>query len=120
MVESPRHGCEANQVMGQVYDCGEWRLSMGQPNKMNNGDDCEAKQLGDKRQLRGEGDAMGSDMYVFQVTIARRNGKSEKWEVHYKPTVAKEKWRIGKDGKMADFPAGLDAIKDACIAARKG
>jgi hypothetical protein len=29
-------------------------------------------------------------------------------------------WRIGKDGKMGDFPAGLDAIKDACVAAKNG
>jgi hypothetical protein len=29
-------------------------------------------------------------------------------------------WRIGKDGKIADFPAGLDAIKDACLAAKNG
>ena len=91
---------------------------MEQPNKINIGDKCEAKQLGEKRQMKGEGDATGSDMYVFKVTITRKSRKTETWEVHYKPTVAKEMWRIGKDGKMADFPAGLDAIKDACLAAK--
>jgi len=93
---------------------------MEQPHKINIGDRCEAKQQGAKRQFRGEGDATGSDMYVFKVTITRKTGHSETWEVHYKPNVAKEMWRIGKDGKIADFPAGLDAIKDACVAAKNG
>jgi len=93
---------------------------MEQPNKINSGDACEAKQQGEKRQLRGEGDAMGSDLYVFKVTVTRKSGKSEKWEVHYKPNIPKEMWRIGKDGVMREFPAGLDAIKDACLAAKNG
>jgi hypothetical protein len=90
---------------------------MGQPQKLNNGDECEAKQIGGKIKLAGD----GSDMYKFLVTITRVNGKSTKWYVHYKPNVKVGQWRIGdKDDNVADFPAGLEDVKTACKDAKKG
>jgi hypothetical protein len=95
---------------------------MVQPQKLNNGDECEAKQSGSKKQLAGVGNAKGSDTCTFDVTIVRaKTQKSEKWVVHYKPTVNVGHWLVGKTvDDVADFPGGLEDLKTACKGAKKG
>ena len=81
------------------------------PPSINNQTDVEAELVGTTN-LQG-----GSKMYKYKVKIITMK-KTTTVYVHYKPDVAKGKWRWGPDdGNMRDFANA--SVQNACSNAKK-